>query len=135
MTYSTQRSLDEMRLQAWDEARREGRQFTRLGAVTARDCVRIASTVSGVNADLIASPNRSHKVASARYIAMWLARYCAGMSFPQIGAALDRDHSTIVVGVRKSTQRSDLQPALRTARAAYYALRQRRSVEVANGRT
>ena len=39
---------------------------------------------------------RSKTIARARKLAMWLTRQRLGYSFPEIGAAFDRDHTTVM---------------------------------------
>jgi chromosomal replication initiation ATPase DnaA len=46
----------------------------------------------------------SHRVAHARYEAMWEMRQ-AGRSYPQIGEFFGRDHTTVLHGVRVHERR------------------------------
>lgn len=54
-------------------------------------------------ADLLGD-DRSRGVVRPRQLAMWLMRQTTFMSFPQIGEAMGRDHSTVVHGVRRITR-------------------------------
>ena len=56
----------------------------------------------------LVSKHRGQWVTAARHVAMWLLRE-AGLSYPDIGRALGRDHTSAIYGVR----RVDTTPALR----------------------
>ena len=62
---------------------------------------------TGIPAKHILSKSRTAPVARARQIVMYEARK-AGLSYPQIGRALGRDHSTVVMGVRTEEKRRAL---------------------------
>lgn len=47
--------------------------------------------------DIMGTRRQSHIVA-ARHVAQYLARRITGMSFPELGRAFNRDHSTIIHG-------------------------------------
>ena len=50
----------------------------------------------------IQSPNRRRDIVDARFHAMWVMRYVCGYSLSHIGKRLhDRDHTTVLNGVRK----------------------------------
>jgi chromosomal replication initiator protein len=60
----------------------------------------------GIEADELRGPRRTRSVAEARLMAYALLRDTAGMSYPEIGAALgDRDHTTVMAGVRSTARR------------------------------
>lgn len=59
----------------------------------------------GVTADDIRGRCRSKSIAEARGTAAALLRDLAHMSFPEIGRALNRDHTTIISGVRSTAKR------------------------------
>ncbi len=65
------------------------------------------SEATGIPSKHILSKIRTAPVARARQIVMYEARK-AGLSYPQIGRALGRDHSTVVVGVRTEEKRRAL---------------------------
>lgn len=72
-------------------------------APTIRDIQRaVCGRFAGVSVNDINSPRRSPDVILPRQIAMYLARELTMKSFPTIARAFgDRDHSTIMYGVRK----------------------------------
>ena len=49
----------------------------------------------------ILGPRRSRYLSRPRQIAFWLCRETTQASFPQIGMAFDRDHTTILHGCRQ----------------------------------
>ncbi len=49
----------------------------------------------------IKSKRRSRAVALPRQVAMYIARECGKLSFPEIGSACDKDHSTVIHAVKK----------------------------------
>lgn len=69
---------------------------------TATDAViDAASRVYRVPADKITAASRSRPHVDARQAAMYVLRTETGMSYPDIGHAFRRDHSTVVHAVRK----------------------------------
>jgi chromosomal replication initiator protein len=50
--------------------------------------------------DLI-SKNRSRPLTTARHVAMYLLRECTGLSLIRIGEWFERDHSTVIHGIKK----------------------------------
>lgn len=62
------------------------------------------SEQTGIPARHILSQKRTAPVARARQIVMYEARL-AGLTYPQIGDALGRDHSSVVHGVRVEKKR------------------------------
>jgi chromosomal replication initiator protein len=67
----------------------------------------------GVDVRLLTSPRRARKIARPRQVAMWLcAKLLPGHSLPQIGRAFgNRDHTTIMHGIRRVDFLSDQDPA------------------------
>lgn len=61
-----------------------------------RDILRAAGAEFGVMPDQMVSYGRSRLIATARAVAMFVARDCTLFSYPQIGRALERDHSTVI---------------------------------------
>lgn len=62
---------------------------------------------------------RMQRVTEARHISMYLARTMLTergktRSFPVIGEALDRDHTTVMFGVARITERMMIDPVLAT---------------------
>lgn len=66
----------------------------------------------GIALRAIHSDRREQPVALARQVAMHLARRLTGQSFPAIGRALGRDHSTVMHGHREILRRCAADPAL-----------------------
>lgn len=72
----------------------------------------IDDVISGVCRQLhisptdILSPCRTQRVAHARMICFFLCRKLTGRSFPEIGAAFKRDHSTVIHGVKSIERRT-----------------------------
>ncbi len=62
----------------------------------------VAAHVTGVSKDQMRGPSRKRAVAYPRFIAMKAVREATGKSFPIIGRALCKDHSTVVTGVRRA---------------------------------
>ena len=55
----------------------------------------------GVSVDELLSERRQKYLAEARHIAMWLARKHTPRSFPQIGGAFRRDHTSVISAINK----------------------------------
>jgi chromosomal replication initiator protein len=66
-----------------------------------------------LDAALLRGRGRSKEVARSRQIAMYLARVETEASLPQIGTALDRDHTTILYGCDKISQQIEEDDNLR----------------------
>lgn len=62
------------------------------------------SEATGIPAKRILGPRRDGPTARARQIVMYEARR-AGLSYPQIGEALGRDHTSVIHGVRAEEKR------------------------------
>ena len=66
------------------------------------EIMRAASEHFNISEQLLLSPNRSKRVASARMVVMYLARQHTNLTLQQIGAELGgRDHSTVSHGAAK----------------------------------
>jgi chromosomal replication initiator protein len=59
-----------------------------------------ASYFSVTRADL-SGKSRSRQLTTARHVAMYLARECTGLSLIKIGELFDRDHTTVLHGIKK----------------------------------
>jgi chromosomal replication initiator protein len=69
-----------------------------------------------LTADDLRGPSRQRSVATARAVAMYLARELTGKSFQQIGAYFsDRDHTTVMHSCRRATELIDTQAEVRLA--------------------
>ncbi|MFN2544397.1 MAG: chromosomal replication initiator protein DnaA [Actinomycetota bacterium] len=55
----------------------------------------------GLTRDDLVSKNRSRPLTTARHVAMYLLRECTGLSLIKIGELFDRDHTTVLHGVKK----------------------------------
>lgn len=51
--------------------------------------------------DVMLSPKRSRKIARPRQLAMYLARTTGRRSYPEIGRAFGRDHTTVLSAYRR----------------------------------
>jgi chromosomal replication initiator protein len=83
----------------------QGRQ-----TVTATAIMDVVAAYYGLRSKDLMGPLRQRQVTRARQVAMWLCRDRLSMSYPDIGRAFgDRDHSTVMVSVKKvsSLQQSD----------------------------
>lgn len=69
---------------------------------TARIAILLARVYEkfGVTLDELRSGDRHKNIAHARLVAYWLLRQ-RGLSFPEIGRVLNRDHTSVMYGVRK----------------------------------
>jgi hypothetical protein len=71
------------------------------GPVQIADILDVVCKRFGVRPEEIKGPRRTEKLTTPRQIAMYLSARLAQRSLNQIGAALLRDHSTVVSSVRK----------------------------------
>jgi chromosomal replication initiator protein len=60
----------------------------------------VAAYFGLTRADLVGK-SRSRPLTTARHVAMYLTRECTGLSLLKIGEVFDRDHSTVMHGLRK----------------------------------
>jgi chromosomal replication initiation ATPase DnaA len=72
-----------------------------------RAIVRQVAKLTGIPQEDILSPKRDRATARARQMVMWKARQ-EGHSFPAIGKALQRDHTSVLHGVRAINRRLGL---------------------------
>lgn len=85
--------------------------------------VAAVADATGISVSRIRSRERTEDVSAARQAVFWGLRELAGWSLPQVGQALDRDHTTVLFGVRRFSQRlhrgelDELADAIRTALA------------------
>lgn len=65
----------------------------------------VVAVVPGVTEADVYSTRRHQNICKARHLAEWVARHATDMSYPEIGRALgDRDHTTILSGVRRGAE-------------------------------
>lgn len=86
-------------------------------AAQVTEAVNTASRASGISANLILGYTRRPDVARARHAAMMLAHE-AGVSKADIGVHMNRDHTTVIYGIRKALKLFDERkvPVFRTTR-------------------
>lgn len=78
---------------------------------TAFDIDKIISAtteVTGVTRIQIMSTRREREYVIARWMAMYVARETTTMSFPQIGRAMNRDHTSVIYGIKNISKRNVL---------------------------
>jgi len=59
----------------------------------------------GFTREEILAADRHKSVTYARHLAMFFCRLRTGMSFPELGGVFERDHSTVMSGVRRIADR------------------------------
>jgi chromosomal replication initiator protein len=79
------------------------------------------SEETSVPGDDILGPKRYRSVARARQIVAWVARHRWNYSFPEIGAFLDRDHTSIMQACKQIEQQ--IERGTSTGRIALTLLR------------
>lgn len=65
-----------------------------------RDCIDLAATRYGTTPEILRGLSRHREHIDPRHVAAYAARLC-GASYPIIGRALNRDHSTIMAAVSR----------------------------------
>ena len=66
------------------------------------DIISIVASYYGVERDCVMSHSKRSKMPShARHVAMYLSRTLTRHSLPEIGRSFDRDHTSVLGGVRK----------------------------------
>jgi chromosomal replication initiation ATPase DnaA len=106
--------LRELRARIDQEIALEVRAQKRLGLIEAdhvkvhRDSGEYAQQLLAAAADhyrvtvnAITSPNRRSVVTHARMVAAWTIRTATGMSYPEIGRLLNKDHTTVMNAVKR----------------------------------
>lgn len=63
----------------------------------------------GITLDALYSRARVRRVHEARHTLAWVARHALGMSYPEIAALLDRDHTSVIHGVNRVASTPALQ--------------------------
>lgn len=66
----------------------------------------------GVTVQDIVCSKRHRKLVHPRQVAMYLARELTGQTYPAIGRVMDRDHATIMSGVRRIAKLRETDPKL-----------------------
>jgi chromosomal replication initiator protein len=76
--------------------------LSRGDSITSEQIIKQVSAHYAVDADTLVGRSRSHRVALARQVAMYLLREQLDCSYPQIGQMLGgRDHTTVMYGCEK----------------------------------
>jgi hypothetical protein len=79
--------------------------------ITLEHIIKEVSIKHSVTRNAILSPRRQRSLVLARQEVMWRAREETALSFPQIGKALDRDHTTCLWGARQHQARIEAESA------------------------
>lgn len=69
--------------------------------IMVRDCAMVVSDLLSIPIKDIYGIRKNRIVMEARFYTYWLAKNYTMFSYPRIGKALNRDHTTILHGVRK----------------------------------
>lgn len=63
---------------------------------------RVSKLLGNVSTAQIMSRERTYKVASARQLVMWYLYAVCKMSYSEIGRVMDKNHATVMYGVRQA---------------------------------
>ena len=74
--------------------------------ITVQDCVQAACQASGVSRTDVLSQRRKPEFVTARQVGMKIARDLTQASFPQIGRAFGRDHTTVMHAEERIRERA-----------------------------
>jgi len=80
--------------------------------VTLRQIIAATAEEFGVTVPGILSRRQTRRYSDPRAVAMYLARMLTNHSLPEIGRALDRDHTTVLTGSRRIAERMTHDSAL-----------------------
>ncbi len=80
--------------------------------LTADHIIEVIATYYGVRVEALRSESRARTVSEARLFVYGLCRDLTELSLPEIGAALNRDHSTVRLGLLSLSQKIRRRPAL-----------------------
>lgn len=80
-----------------------------MGRARVADIITVAAKLSGMSVDAIMGPGRHRKLAYVRHAVYYVAR-SNGHSYPQIGARLNRDHSSVIHGLDRAMARAERDP-------------------------
>lgn len=90
-------------------------QEQRCRIATAAQVKRICDAVAsayGLEPRRLSARERPQHIAAARHVAFYLVRDLTSLSFPEVGAYFNRDHSTIMHGIARLKQRMAEMPQL-----------------------
>ncbi|MBZ6377361.1 MULTISPECIES: helix-turn-helix domain-containing protein [Pacificimonas] len=91
--------------------RLDGERRARLHTPAVDELLRLVADEFSIAPLDIRSHRRDIDTTAARWLVCWLARRLTAYSYPQIGRALGRDHTTIMSAVRKVDDRRASDPA------------------------
>lgn len=78
------------------------------------DIIQAVAEVSGLEAGHVLSPRQSAKISTAKHLARWMAHdLLSDQSFPALGKAFKKDHSTIIHSVRVAERRLETEDGFR----------------------
>ena len=97
-----------------EEALREVFQSAEPRRLTCGDIIDAVAQYYSISVDDLKGPRRSREVSVPRQIAMYLCREIGSASFPHIGEAFGRDHSTIQHGCERIAEERKQNPSLET---------------------
>jgi len=81
--------------------------------LTAKEIVKEVARYYNLSDEKLRGRGRSKKIAHSRQVAMYIAREETQASLPQIGEALDRDHTTVLYGHGKISEQIETDDRLR----------------------
>jgi len=90
-----------------------------LPRILVKDVVNLVLEKEGVRLCELQSGFRGNKVARARQIVCYLARYNTNASLPAIARFLNKDHTTVMHGINKMAEKRMTDKALDTKLNAY----------------
>lgn len=82
-------------------------------AITVVEIIERVAAIRGVTVDALRSQDRAQRISHFRSEAVYLARKLTPLSFPDLGEAFERDHSTIVHAHDLIAKRVNQYPAFR----------------------
>lgn len=69
--------------------------------MSVRAVIAATASIHGLSESYIMSHRRHPRFVAARHEAMYVARIALGMSYPELGRAFDRDHTSVLDGFRR----------------------------------
>ncbi|MCD6289143.1 MAG: chromosomal replication initiator protein DnaA [Anaerolineae bacterium] len=82
-------------------------------AVSPEQTLELVAWSFGLSVDQLTGRKRNKEVSLARHIAMYLLRHECDLSLPQVGALLNRDHTTVMHGVERVEELVEVDDAIR----------------------
>ena len=79
-------------------------------AVKMSDVVYAVAAITGVKVHAILGPSRKQPIYRARFIAYYYCRKLTKQSLPRLGKFFDRDHTSILNGLRRMDDRISVDP-------------------------